>query len=52
MMNPLYRIGGTLAAIAIAGLPLGAGAVDPFEINVLLPPDFLNCDARNASRQS
>jgi branched-chain amino acid transport system substrate-binding protein len=37
MMNPFYRIGGTLAAIAIAGLPLGAGAVDPFEINVLLP---------------
>jgi branched-chain amino acid transport system substrate-binding protein len=37
-MRHLFRRAGTaLAAFALAGFPLGAGAVDPFEIDVLLP---------------
>jgi branched-chain amino acid transport system substrate-binding protein len=37
MNNLMRRLGAMLAAGLAAGLPLAAGAVDPFEIDVLLP---------------
>lgn len=37
MIARLFRIAAACAAIALAGMPLGAGAADPFVVDVLLP---------------
>jgi len=37
MTNRVFRVAAALTAVVVAGVPLGAGAVDPFEIDVLLP---------------
>ena len=37
MIGPRFRFAAAVAAIVLASLPRGAGAVDPFQIDVLLP---------------
>ena len=36
-MARVFRVAAACAAVILAGAPLGAGAADPFEVDVLLP---------------